>query len=146
LTAQGHRYAGILPGPPHSRILPLTRLETNDDRGPDASVTALIITGTTITSDRTARQAPGRQSGREVSWLPGQILDGDTATTAMILADIAAKGDPHHSDRLWPAVEGRAADFGLTGSDAITQAAQPPRDFDRHQDHAARQIDMEAAE
>jgi hypothetical protein len=36
----------------------------------------LIITGTTITSDHNdhnARQAPGRQFGREVSWLPGQI-------------------------------------------------------------------------
>jgi hypothetical protein len=76
LTAQGHRCAGILPGPPHSRILPLTRHEANDDRDPDASVMTLIITGTTITSDHNdhnARQAPGRQFGREVSWLPGQI-------------------------------------------------------------------------
>jgi hypothetical protein len=64
----------------------------------------------------------------------------------MILADIAVTGDLHHGDRLWPVVEGRAADFGLTGSDAITQAGQLPRDFDRRQDPAARQIGPEAGE
>ena len=54
----------------------------------------LTINDTTMTSDQTvhtARQAPGRQPGWEVSWLPGQILDRNTAITAMILADTAAK-------------------------------------------------------
>ncbi len=49
----------------------------------------LTITDTTMTSDHTAhsaRQAPGRD-GWEVSWLPGQTLDGNTAVTAMLLAD-----------------------------------------------------------
>jgi hypothetical protein len=110
---------------------------------------ALIITGTAITSDHsvhTARQAPGRPLGWEVSWLPGQILDRDTATTAMILADVAGKGDLRPGDRLWPVVEHWAAELDLTGSDAITQAAQPPRDTGRHHDHAVHQLDMEAAE
>jgi hypothetical protein len=124
-------------------------MKANDDRDLDATVMALIITGTTITSDHsphTARQAPGRQFGWEVSWLPGKVLDRDTATTAMILADIAAKGDLHHGHRLWPVVERWAADLGLTGSDAITQASRSPRDLDRNQDHGTRQIDLEGAE
>ena len=52
----------------------------------------LTINDTTMTSDQTphtARHAPSR-NGWEVSWLPGQILDRNTAITAMILADIAA--------------------------------------------------------
>jgi hypothetical protein len=53
----------------------------------------LTINDTTITSDQnphTARQAPGRPHQCEVSWLPGQLPDRNTAITAIILADIAA--------------------------------------------------------
>jgi hypothetical protein len=53
----------------------------------------LTINDTTMTSDETlhiARQAPGLQQQWEVSWLPGQTLDRNTAITAMVLADIAA--------------------------------------------------------
>ena len=49
----------------------------------------LTIHDTTMTSDQTAhtaRQALSR-NGWEVSWLPGQTLDRNTAITAMILAD-----------------------------------------------------------
>jgi hypothetical protein len=116
---------------------------------PDPAVMALIITDTTITSDHsahTARPASGTQRGWEVSWLPGKILDRDTATTAMILADIAGEGDLRQGHRHWPVVERWAADLGLTGSDAITQASQAPRTFDLHQEYGARQIDLEAAE
>jgi hypothetical protein len=52
----------------------------------------LIINDTTMTSDQTphtARHAP-TQNGWEVSWLPGRILDRNTAITAMILADTTA--------------------------------------------------------
>jgi hypothetical protein len=90
---------------------------------------ALTINDTTMTSDQslhTARQAPGHRHGWEVSWLPGQILDRDTAITAMILADIAATGDIHPDHRLWPAVQSWSAEVGLTGPDAIERAAQPP--------------------
>src|SRR5690242_18273503 len=92
---------------------------------------SLTINDDTMTSDQsphTARQAPGHRHGREVSWLPGQILDRDTAITAMILADIAATGDIHPDHRLWPAVQSWSADVGLTGPDAITRASQPPLD------------------
>ena len=56
-----------------------------------------------MTSDQTAhtaRPAPGRQHAWEVSWLPGQILDRNTAITAMTLADITAERDLHEGDRL----------------------------------------------
>jgi hypothetical protein len=85
---------------------------------------ALTINDTTMTSDQslhTARRAPGHRHGWEVSWLPGQVLDRDTAITAMILADIAATGDIHPE----PAVQSWSAEVGLTGPDAITRAAHP---------------------
>jgi hypothetical protein len=110
---------------------------------------ALTITGTAITSDQSAhiaRQAPGRDRGWEVSWLPGQVPDRDTATTAMILADIAGTGDLREGHRLWPVVNSWAASLGLTGTDAITQAAQPPVAIGQHHEHAARQLDLEAAD
>ena len=83
---------------------------------------SLTINDTTMTSDQsphTARQAPGHRHGWEVSWLPGQVLDRDTAITAMILADIAATGDIRPDHRLWPAVQSWSAEVGLTGPDAI---------------------------
>ena len=102
----------------------------------------LTITGTTMTSDHTARQAPGRNC-REVSWLPGQALDRNTAITAMTLADVAAKNDLHQGHRLWPHIQGWAAELSLTGPDAIARATQPPG---HDHDHAAGQPDREAAD
>ena len=46
----------------------------------------LTINDTTMTSDQTALQASSGHS-REVSWLPGQLLDRNAAITAMTLAD-----------------------------------------------------------
>ena len=57
-------------------------------------------------------------NGWEVSWLPGQTLDRNTAITAMILADTAAKDDLREGHRLWPHIQGWAAELGLTGPDA----------------------------
>ena len=87
----------------------------------------LTITDTTMTSDHsdhTARCSPGR-NGWEVSWLPGQILDRNTAVTAMTLADTAA-GDLHDRHRLWPHIQGWAAELGLTAPQALAMAARPP--------------------
>jgi hypothetical protein len=92
----------------------------------------LTINDTTITSTQTghtARQAPGHHHGWEVSWLPGQILDRNTAITAMVLADTVAQGDLHEGHRLWPHIQGWAEELGLTGTDAIAQISQPPRDL-----------------
>jgi hypothetical protein len=95
---------------------------------------ALTIDETVMSSDRSphiARQAPDDRHGWEVSWLPGQVLDRDTAITAMMLADIAATGDIQPNHRLWPAVQSWSAEVGLTGSDAMARAAQPPPDAAR---------------
>jgi len=105
----------------------------------------LTITGTTMTSDHTAhtaRHAPGR-NGWKVSWLPCQALDRNTAITAMTLAEVAAKDDLHEGHRLWPHIQGWAAELGLTGPDAIARATQPPGPG---HDHAAGHPDREAAD
>jgi len=93
----------------------------------------LTITDTTMTSDQTthvARQAPGPQRGWEVSWLPGQILNRNTAITAMSLADTAGAGDLRPGHRLWPTIESWSAELGLAGPDAIpalpSHPQQPP--------------------
>src|SRR5204863_6868739 len=107
---------------------------TQDHHHPEPKPIALTINDTTMTSDQslhTARQSPGHRHGWEVTWLPGQVLDRDTAITAMILADIAATGDIHPDHRLWPAVQSWSAEVGLTGPDAIERAAQPPPEADR---------------
>jgi hypothetical protein len=88
----------------------------------------LTINDTTMTSDQTAhtaRQAVGSQHLWEVSWLPGQALDRNSAITAMVLADHAGERDLNERHRLWPFIESWAAELGLTGSDAINQASQP---------------------
>jgi len=109
----------------------------------------LTITDTTMTSDHTAhsaRQAPSRD-GWEVSWLPGQTLDRNTAVTAMILADMVSKADLHEGHRLWPHIRGWAAELGLTGHEAVAAASQPPLDGIRHDDeHVGGQLDREAAD
>jgi hypothetical protein len=108
-------------------------VKPNHDPHPEVTAMTLTITGTAITSDRsprTARQAPGRPHQREGSWLPGQALDRNTAITAMLLAGIAGQGNLHEGHRLWPHIEGWAAELGLTGPDAIARASQPPRDLD----------------
>jgi hypothetical protein len=105
----------------------------------------LTITGTIMTSDHTphsARQARGR-NGWEVSWLPGQALDRNTAITAMTLAEVATKDDLHEGHRLWPHIQGWAAELGLTGPDAIARATQPSGPG---HDHAAGHPDREAAD
>ena len=108
----------------------------------------LTIGDTTMTSDQsahTARQAPSR-NGWEVSWLPGQNFDRNTAITAMILADSAAQGDLREGHRLWPHIQGWAAELGLTGPEAVAAASQPPGDIHRQQDRADGQPDREAAD
>lgn len=108
----------------------------------------LTINDTTMTSDHsdhTARRAPGR-NGWEVSWLPGQILDRNTAITAMTLADTAAEHDLHNKHPLWPAIESWAEELGLTAPEAIVRASQPPSVTDPEQEPASRQPSREAAD
>ena len=107
----------------------------------------LTITDTTMTSNQTAHTAqhsPDR-NGWEVSWLPGQTLDRNTAITAMILASHAAEADLHEGHRLWPFIQSWAQEVGLTAPDAIAQASQPP-DATRQPEQASRHPDHEAAD
>ena len=108
----------------------------------------LKIDDTTMTSDQTthtARHAPER-NGWEVSWLPGQTLNRNTAITAMILADTTAKTDLREGHRLWPHIQSWAEELGLTAPDAIARASQPPNHANRRQEAASRQPDREAAD
>jgi hypothetical protein len=108
----------------------------------------LTITDTTMTSDQTAhtaRHAPDR-GGWDVSWLPGQTLDRNTAITAMILADTTAGPGLAEGHRLWPFVQGWAAELGLTAPDAIAKTSQPPGGINRQHKQPSRQPDREAAD
>ncbi len=108
----------------------------------------LTIHDTTMTSDQTAqtaRQAPSRD-GWEVSWLPGQVLDRNSAITAMILADLAGEEELHEGHRLWPHIQGWAEELGLTGPEAVAAASEPPGDISRQQEQADRQSEREAAD
>jgi hypothetical protein len=108
----------------------------------------LTINDTAMTSDQTphtARPAPGRQHQWEVSWLPGQTLERNTAITAMVLADTTTDRDLHEGHRLWPHIQSWAGELGLTAPDAITRISQPPSDLNRQQEQTSRQPDREAA-
>ena len=108
----------------------------------------LTINDTTMTSDQsahTARHTPDR-NGWEVSWLPGQTLDRNTAITAMTLADTAAEQDLHEGHRLWPHIQSWAEELGLTAPAAIARASQPPGDTSRQHEPIGRQPDREAAD
>jgi hypothetical protein len=101
-----------------------------------------------MTSDRTAhtaRHTPER-NGWQVSWLPGQTLDRNTAITAMTLADTTAEQDLHQGHRLWPHIQSWAEEVGLAAPDAIARISQPPGDLNRNQGQATQQPDREAAD
>jgi hypothetical protein len=107
----------------------------------------LTINDTRMTSDRsdhTARHSPD-QNGWEVSWLPGQILDRNTAITAMTLADTAAEPDLDDRHRLWPHLQSWAGELGLTAPDALNRASQPPEGDMAGKDASAKTADPEAA-
>jgi hypothetical protein len=100
----------------------------------------LTITDTAMSSDQTAhtvRHAPD-QNGWKVSWLPGQTLDRNTAITAMTLADTTAELGLHEGHQLWPHIQGRAGELGLTAPDAIARASQPPSDLNCQHEQASR--------
>jgi hypothetical protein len=108
----------------------------------------LTINDITMTSDQTAHTArhSHERNGWEVSWLPGQTLDRNSAITAMVLADTTAEPELHEGHRLWPFVQSWAAELGLTAPDAIAKTSQPPSDIARQHEQASRQPDREAAD
>ena len=92
----------------------------------------VTISDTTMTSDQTAhtaRQAPSGEHHLEVSWLPGRTLDRNSA---MVLADQAGVHDLNERHRLWPHIEGWAAELGLTGHDAVNRISQPDAPGQQH--------------
>jgi hypothetical protein len=106
----------------------------------------VTISDTAMTSDPshgTARHSPGR-NGWEVSWLPGQLPNRNTAITAMILADTAAGHDLHEGHPLWPHIQSWAAELGLTAPEAIAKASQPPESATLRKDASAERADLEA--
>jgi hypothetical protein len=108
----------------------------------------LTINDTTMTSDQsahTARHAPGRNDW-EVSCLPGQTLDRNSAITAMTLADTTAEPGLHEGHRLWPHIQSWAAELGLTAPDAIAKTSQQPSEINRQHEQVSRQPDREAAD
>ena len=108
----------------------------------------LTINDTTMTSDQTAhtaRRAVGSQHLWEVSWLPGRILDRNSAITAMVLADLTGEDELNERHRLWPFVESWAAELGLTGSDAVDQVSRPDVPGQQH-DRDGERPDLEAGQ
>jgi hypothetical protein len=108
----------------------------------------LKINDTTMTSDQTthtARQLPDR-NGWEVSWLPSQTLDRNSAITAMVLADLTAEQDLNEGHRLWPHIQGWAEELGMTAPEAIAHLSQPSGDINHQEEQASRQPDREAAD
>jgi hypothetical protein len=109
----------------------------------------LTITSDLITRDHTAhtaRLAPGHQHAWQVSWLPGRLMDRNAATTATMLADKAAATGLHAGHRLWPHIQGWAAELGLIGPDAVARASQPLGEINRQQKQDSERPDPEAAE
>ena len=93
----------------------------------------------------TARLAAGHEHTWHVSWLPGRLMDRNTAITAMVLADTVGSGDLQKGHRLWPHLEGWAAELGLTADDVIARTAHPPGSIGAEKDAATELADPEAA-
>jgi hypothetical protein len=109
----------------------------------------LTINDDSMTSDRTghtARPVPGAQHTWVVSWLPGQHLDRNSAITAMVIADASGTGGLDQGHRLWPHIEGWAAELGMTAPTALAAvAAEPPsRAISAAKDASAELADPEA--
>jgi hypothetical protein len=108
----------------------------------------VTISDTAMTSDRcrcTARHSPDR-NGWEVSWLPGRVLDRNSAITAITLADTAAEHQLDGGHPLWPAIQSWAAELGLTAREAIDSASEPPGGINAKQGPASRHPSREAAD
>jgi hypothetical protein len=92
------------------------------------------ITGTEMTSDATRHTAaagpdPGPYQPRpwSVTWLPGRELTRDQAITAMTIAEVVATHDLcNHADKMWAFIDGWAAELGISGPHAVTEASLPP--------------------
>lgn len=90
-------------------------------------MSGIRITDTSMSSPATPHTATATDDGWEVSWLPGRKMTRNQATTAMIIADIVGgRGVGHADDPIWPHLDNWAAELGLSGSDAVVRASEPP--------------------
>jgi hypothetical protein len=64
----------------------------------------------------------------------------------MVLADTTADERVREDHRLWPHIQGWAAELGLTGPNAVAAISQPPGDPSREHEQARGQLNREAAD
>ncbi|MEC3975933.1 hypothetical protein [Amycolatopsis sp. H20-H5] len=69
-----------------------------------------------MTSSRTEHRATATEDGWHVSWLPGRVLDRNSAITAMTLVEIYADNPPKHS-KWWLAALNFEQELGLDERD-----------------------------
>jgi hypothetical protein len=96
---------------------------------PRRTAMTLTINDDSISGDHTrhtARPAPGRRHAWEISWLPGRLVDRNTAITAMVLADTAGSCGLRARHRLRPHIQSWAGELGLAAPDALARASRPP--------------------
>lgn len=65
----------------------------------------------------------------EVTWLPDRVLGRNEAVTAMTIAERVGRGI-EIGDKLWPHLDGWAAELGLSGPDAVVRASLLPGGID----------------
>lgn len=71
----------------------------------------------------------------------------DTAMTSDQTAHTAAaERDLHQGHRLWPHIQGQAAELGLTGHDAAARVSQPPADIRSEQKQDGERPDLDVTE
>ena len=95
---------------------------------------AIKISETAMTSETTGHSARQLPSGAwRVTWLPGSDLNRNEAITAMTLAETITNRPVTTEDRLWPHIEGWAAELGMGAEAAILGVRQPPAEQSQRQ-------------
>jgi hypothetical protein len=85
---------------------------------------SIRITGEDMCGTVTGHTARQAGDGWAVSWLPGRTLTRNQAITALTIAEASAAGP---GDRIWPHIEGWAAELGLSSREAAARAAESPQ-------------------
>ena len=90
-------------------------------------MSGIRITDTHMSSPDTPHTATATGDGWRVSWLPGRVLTRNQATTAMVIATVVGgQGVGLSHDPIWAFLDSWAAELGLSGSDAVVRASEPP--------------------
>ena len=94
-----------------------------------------------LEESRLPTRRPGpRRSGRREHPVPG-LRAAPRGTSDHMPAE-----DLHEGHRLWPHVQDRTAEFGLTAPEAVAAASQPPSEPNHQQDRVGGQPDLEATD